>query len=57
MRCSVFSFLLLGLVLILLTAGGCSNVNVEATDESVPRTKRFFAMRWKAELPITGGRV
>jgi TonB family protein len=42
MRCPVFCVLLLGQVLVLLATGGCSNVNVEATDDSIPLHEKIF---------------
>ena len=42
MRCPVFCLLLLGQVLILLTTGGCSSVNVEVSDDSVPPHEKTF---------------
>jgi TonB family protein len=41
MRSSLLS-LLIGIVLIPLAAGGCSNVNVEAKDESQPPHEQIF---------------
>ncbi len=41
MRCPVI-FLLIGQVLILLGTGGCSNVNVTASDESQPPHEKIF---------------
>jgi len=41
MRPSVIN-LLIGLVMVLLAAGGCSNVNVEATNETQPPHEQIF---------------
>jgi len=35
-------FLFIGWILVLLGVGGCSNVNVEARDESIPRHEKIF---------------
>ena len=42
MRFPVFCFLMLGQVLVLLGTGGCSDVNVEANDESTPPHEKIF---------------